>query len=448
MGKNELAPGRPRLGWLVDGDASTPHVAVMLENVENQIRLTIPTWGIGDRTQYSRWFGFNAQYGDDPERTRFAYRPPGVLEVADSDGSVVLVGCRAASAVGSFRVGQGRIVADYAVLGGEHLSYDRINGVRTEMPILPQWAALASVELEYEFAEGPRTEEVALKLRALAEVPLDRALNLRLRPSWRIQQSESEGTYTVRDVVQVATSAVKPRSWDDHLDLHRALRDLVSLSAWERFGFSRIWVTRIDDPERSLAGALPGDRWMEVVTRRLRPHEPATKTPRFLWVFDDIEAKGVRTWLRVRRHFERAVQPLLGVLDQRVGQLETQLVQTGIALESLAYQLEVDGDGSGLNGRGQLRSFLGGLRRIVDDMDFAPFDDMEDWQRRATECHRALKHADNPTPDALTLAATYSDNLVVLRCWLAVRLGVDKELLRQRLTLDPVARAYRPVPRD
>lgn len=44
--------GDPRIGWMIDGDPTTPEIAVMLERTDEAIQLTIPTKGM---------FG-----GDDP----------------------------------------------------------------------------------------------------------------------------------------------------------------------------------------------------------------------------------------------------------------------------------------------------------------------------------------------------------------------------------------------
>ncbi len=439
---NELALGTSRLGWMVDGNPDTPHVSVMLENADDEIRLTIPTGGMGDRGQYSRWFGFNTQYGDDPQRTKFAYRPPDVLQVQDPHGSVILVGCRASRTVSTLGAGQGQVVADFAVMGGDHLRYSTLHGMRTVIPALAAWTEMKSIEIAMESDGANRVQEVRLSMRAQPETPVSRALNLRLRPSWLLNESESEGTFTATNLVSVVTSAQRARPWEEHLEPHQAIRELVALSAWRRFGFSGVQVNRSDDPHRVLSGRAIEERWASVVTHRLRWHQPWQGTPRFLWLYSDFGPGGIRRWLRIRRHFERAIQPLVGVLNQEGGFLETQMVQTGIALESLAFQLELDGDRSGLNNRGQLSSYARGLERILQDMDFEPLADTPGWIQRSTSCHRALKHPDKPMPDSVDLANTYRENLIVLRSWVALRLGVSAPQLAKRLTMDPLSRSY------
>ena len=74
MPDNVLNPGDSRIGWLYDDDASTPHLAVMLQDTGEQIVLSVPFRDMG--SQHARWFGQGINYGDDPHRTKFAYEPP------------------------------------------------------------------------------------------------------------------------------------------------------------------------------------------------------------------------------------------------------------------------------------------------------------------------------------------------------------------------------------
>ena len=146
MAENSLPESQVRLGRLSDGNPDTPEVAVMLQNTGEEIILTIPTGGPED--PYMRWFGRDIEFGDDPDRTKFSYRPPRVLIFDDYDGTVVLVGCRAAGMSSNLfaGVGRGRIVPNFAILDGRNSRYESVNGLRSEIPGLSQWAGLTSVK--------------------------------------------------------------------------------------------------------------------------------------------------------------------------------------------------------------------------------------------------------------------------------------------------------------
>ena len=51
----------------------------------------------------------------------------------DVDGPVVLVGCHSVGCKMKIDVGQGHLVADYAIIGATSLDYERIHGWRTSI---------------------------------------------------------------------------------------------------------------------------------------------------------------------------------------------------------------------------------------------------------------------------------------------------------------------------
>lgn len=415
----------------------------MLQDTGEQIELNVPTKGLGGHRgdPYYRWFMAGARFGDDPDQTKYSYKPPRVVMFMDNDGPVVLVGCRAAGIRSNVGAGSGTIIPNFAVLSGRNLKYDKINGLRSELPGLAVWSEQRSVHTEPKPDPDGRVQRVEVSLSSPPQIPIARTMNLMLRPTWRTSYPDNIGTFAAHDIVELETTSKRPRTWEDHLDGHIAIRELLVLAAWRHFGFYRLRVNRTDDPERLLSGDEIGPRWAEVATHRLRKHQAWTQSPRFLFTFNDIGPVGVRRWLIVRSHFARGMQPLVGIADQSDAFWETRMVQSGIALEALGYQLEVDRGGADLDNRGQL-SYLKALDVVLDDMSFIPLDDPEDWKRRSRDCYMGVKHADNGLPDSLVLANTLRQNLLVLRIWLASRLGCPKAILEHRIKLDPQTNEY------
>ena len=155
------------------------------------------------------------------------------------------------------------------------------------------------------------------------------------------------GTFAVHDVVQLQTTVRHPASLENHCEQHVAVSELLLISAWKRFGFSRLLVDRDDDPE-----TVSDDRWAEMITHRL--HKPVDRihNPHFMFTFHDIGTVGVHRWRKMRTQYERAIQPFIGIADQENAFWRTRMVQSGIALEALGYQLAIDAGGNALNSWG------------------------------------------------------------------------------------------------
>lgn len=438
MGKNELVPGEPRLGWFIDGDPKTDYIAVMLRDTGNSIELTVPLKGMLSRDDpYGRWWSSGVMFGDDPDRTRHSYRPPRVLLMHDAHGPVVLVGCRSTGSTSSFQVGKGHIVANFAVLGGTNLRYEKIHGLRTEIPALAAWTRLSSMAVETETNSKSRIQSVQMTLTNAKTIPLARSMNLEMKSTWRTERSS--GSFLAYEGVELETLVQRARTWDDHLQIHGAVLELVSIAGWKPFGISSVKVRRIDDPERSLAGGSMGARWFPVVTHRLLKHETWSKDPRFLFPYSEVGPRGISRWLRLRKTYGRVIGPLLNILRSDNSWGHPSLVQSGIALEALGYLIDVEkNDGSHLNNRKQM-NFKPGLRVILADMEVKPIDDAEGWVERADAAYMGAKHPDRSEPDSLIQMNTLRENLLVLRFWVGAQLGVKPESLMKALKMDPLA---------
>ena len=123
----------------------------------------------------------------------------------------------------------------------------------------------------------------------------------------------------------------------------------------------------------------------------------------------------VAAWLRLLKDYQRSMGPLVALLDQKDAYLETRLVQSCIALEALGYQLALEAG-----------KISGRRKREVN-----PLPNWKDWQARSNECYRGAKHPDNDLPDTADQLRTYRENLLVLRYWVAGRLGVRADKLRE-----------------
>lgn len=251
MEDNAIETGRPRIGFLADGDPSTPLLPAQLVHTGDGIEVRIP-WLDGqfpDRW-LERWFAGNARWGDDPDKSLFRYSPPPEISFYDAYGPVALIGCWSRGYRRSFGLaGEGRVGVAYAIPGARDAGkYATINGLRSQIDGLGSWYRRTVVATEPVLDENSRIRAVHLHAEAPPETPVSRRLNLKLRPDFRFGQGESPDDTIVTERMLVETSASRPRTWAEHLDSHVAIRDLLRLSSWRRLDFLAHEVTRDDAP--------------------------------------------------------------------------------------------------------------------------------------------------------------------------------------------------------
>ncbi|RRD23355.1 hypothetical protein [Actinomyces bowdenii] len=466
MSANELIVGEPRLGWLIDDNQNTPHVAVMLLDTGNAIELTVPLKGtFKEDDPYARWFMPNyTEYGDDPGRTEYTYAPPRNLLFTDGYGVVVLVDCRTGSSLVKMAGpmgGHGKIIANYAVLGGHSLDYDTLNGLQTESPGVTAWSRLGDVNVIQGREETTKTlvsETVELGVPGVLDI--SKTMNLTLEPMLKHHKEDSH--VTVRNSVTVRTFVTEPVDWETHLETHTAVLDLASISAWRPFGFSEVRVHRGDGSERSAGDTALRDRWAKVATHRLWEHKAWTKRLRFLFPYEEVGASGIDDWLNLRRDYKEALDSLIGILRSDEPWSRASIIQSGVMLETLGYLIDTiklesrEQSKSKADGkRGQI-SFNCALRLVLDDMVIKPFKfvhsggriepmEEENWIKETNRIYMGLKHYDRRASDPLDSLDSLNSmkmNLQVMRCWVALQLGISPKTLEENLKHDPLSNKF------
>ena len=440
MENNRLRVGEPRLCRLIDGDPETSGAVVMLRDTGNAIEATFPIAGMVDSGgSYDRWWSRGVTYGDDPD---YSYSPPSVMLLYDDNGSVVLIGCRATEWKRTLNAGRGVIVADFAVIGGESLDYGKINGMRTASPAYSQWMGGSSISVNRDVNQSDRLQSLTLSLKRVEDFQVSQRFSLSARWDWRVMPVL--GGYDVRESLVFQTVVEDPREWSAHLNLHLAVLDLISIAAWKNCAFSEIYVNRRDDPEKALAGNILGVRWAEVMSRVLPGDDVSDCGKNFLFAYNDASSGVIDIWFQLKMDYGRALDYLLRILRSGHTWSPQSAVISSIALEQLGYLIEDhDNSRSHLDNRGQLH-FKDALGVILDDMEAIPIgcDDVEGWKERCRNVYMGAKHADREEADHLTMLNTLRENLLVLRYWIAQRLGVSGDVLERNLARDPLKRGF------
>ena len=440
MENNRLRVGEPRLCRLIDGDPETSGAVVMLRDTGNAIEATFPIAGMVDSGgSYDRWWSRGVTYGDDPD---YSYSPPSVMLLYDDNGSVVLIGCRATEWKRTLNAGRGVIVADFAVIGGESLDYGKINGMRTASPAYSQWMGGSSISVNRDVDQSDRLQSLTLSLKRVEDFQVSQRFSLSARWDWRVMPVL--GGYDVRESLVFQTVVEDLREWSAHLNLHLAVLDLISIAAWKNCAFSEIYVNRRDDPEKALAGNILGVRWAEVMSRVLPGDDVSDCGKNFLFTYNDASSGVIDIWFQLKMDYGRALDYLLRILRSGHTWSPQSAVISSIALEQLGYLIEDhDNSRSHLDNRGQLH-FKDALGVILDDMEAIPIgcDDVEGWKERCRNVYMGAKHADREEADHLTMLNTLRENLLVLRYWIAQRLGVSGDVLERNLARDPLKSGF------
>lgn len=76
-------------------------------------------------------------------------------------------------------------------------------------------------------------------------------------------------------------------------------------------------------------------------------------------------------------------------------------------------------------------------------MYMVPLESKEDWKECCNKVYMGAKHGNRPEPDHLMTLNILRENLLVLRYWIAQRLGVPGDVLNQNLMRDPLARKWK-----
>ena len=437
---NELVVGTPRVGWLHHQklpDPSQPAPCMLMDDGK-QITVHVPLLP-GTHDLHERWFHASfAEFGDDPDRTKYDYAAPETIAFVDRHGIVVLVGCSWSHAAWSGLGTEGVIIARRAILGARNYRYPVVNAMRTEISGLSDWLGLSGVDVQIDRDAKGRAQAISIASSSGERIGLSQKLNLSAEATWR-ERFVTDGS-GIEAPAQIKTQVVRAKPWDDHADLHRALLGLVEISAWDRIGFRSMHVRRDDDPEETQAGNPIGQRW-SLVRSYERDNQEAPLPPdprRFLFRYSDVGAAGIREWLRVRRAFQRGVQQMHAMLHQPGMFLEVQQVNVGAALEAIGFVLALEAGKSDKSAAGE--SYVSRLQRLRNTIPERVLD--KDWPERSRAAFMAAKHVDAPAPPVDQQVRAVGENILAYRYWLARRLGASDNRLLRLIALDPVVRRY------
>lgn len=409
-----------KLGWYSDGlpDDLSPERPVMLQCSDDDILVTCIVKPDEPLLPY-----FQA----DIRRPRPILDPPtpttGVFY--GDGGPVALAGGRYLAGSFGATATYGRIRFRFAVHGGTNLKYDRINGLRTRIQGMAEWFNLSLPEWDLVRTPAGTVHGVQVTARSKADVVVADRLGLSLELGFQSEPVE-HGTL-VTGLPSLKTRGEDDAPWEDHLKVHRLVADLLAVAAGEEVAFEAAWAIRDDDPAVAIAGNELGPVWCRATVPSLHLRVPTDRL-NFLFTSADLAGDAVSRWLALdESHFHRALDHVRGTFRSRFDYVESRFGLIAMAVEHLGHAIGVEQEKWPGSSQASYRD------KATCLADSLPGFVRADWPARMAQLNRALKHADHGEPDPTELIDATRETQLVLRSWVAIRLGMSPTDLLARL---------------
>lgn len=436
---NELLKGTRRNGDFYDSYEDTPEVKVTLERSDSGISVTV-AWS-SPEVPYAAWFmSGGSLFGTEPPAEP---RPvPRRVLFHDSHGTVLLIRCWARGFhADAFGPGSGTLWARAAIMGvSVDTEFDRPHGLQSEISGLREWLGTTSWLERYQLGEGTPNVILSSLETSTIEAGKHAGMALDFRSGWSVIPEEGRDRRILLDLLRCTTRSTEPLGWDTHMQLHRAIRDLLVVSRWRNESCVAVRVLREDDAFTTMDGESHGEQWRTVVV----PDDESKPAPKghhpHLMQYQDLGAEGIGRWIALRDDFARALDPVITSIDLRNTTPHTRLAHTGPGLEALGYLL-MTRDGMDVK-RASRATLRARFERILADVgDCLPFNGPA-WADHAVGTYNSLKHANRSVPDDIDVMNSWAESVMVVRAWIALELGITRDVVRSRLVDDRQPRGF------
>jgi len=318
--------------------------------------------------------------------------------------------------------------------GAKGVDYDGINGMCSELDGLAKWAKMSPVttSLMYEDHARPSVSVVA---KNLDERVLGGPLGLALTTEFYHTPQPADGVFTIRTGLSINTRSTTLVGWEEHATGHRMMQDLMALAYGRPCSASLKSVMREDDQPMEpkddrrfwVAAYVPSFGRQYSAT----PTLPASAKP--LFYLDETAPELVSTWLDEFAYWSRPTWIAVSSIFQRDLPVEVQLIQVSVALEALGYAIWSQNPTSGRTPSfGSLLQKVTALVPLRHERIYGGLSDTS-WRQRFADAYMGAKHADKPMPDIETAYQCVQQGMTLVRCWIALRLGVRSAVLQERL---------------
>ena len=316
--------------------------------------------------------------------------------------------------------------------------YSEINGLTSKIDGLAEWAKMWPTETEIEFNDKQNKPiGMSVKAKNLPPKHLPGELSPQLETYFVHKPAEYDEVTSISGALVYRTHSESLTSWQDHETSHQMMADLMTLAYGRacRFTITSAW--RKDDEvlrngetvKRRKDAFAPSERREEAPVKIT----PSTTSP--LFHLEELNSDKLGDWLSSKSPWRRALNIAVSTYFSKNLTSEMKYINVAIALEALGFSI---GKERGTSNK-QLRTFNDQVAQIVKLVGeptvslITKSSTPERWTTEAGNAYNGLKHANRKATDWRVAEEKAEEGLTLIRAWAAIELGVDAELVNERL---------------
>lgn len=318
--------------------------------------------------------------------------------------------------------------------------YSEINGLTSKIDGLAEWAKMWPIETELKFDDTQnKLIEISVTAKNLPPKHLPGELSPQLETYSLYKPAEYDEATSISGALVYRTHSEFLTSWQDHETSHQMMADLMTLAYGRACRFTIESARRTDDEliRKGQTVQQWRDAFAPAAHRKKAPSEKASTNISPLFHLNETDSNKLEYWLSPRSPWRRALN--IAVSTYFSGNLTSEMkyINVAIALESLGYSI-----GRCLSSpKSQLRTFNDQLRQVVrlvgePTMSIITKSSTTDsWITEAGNAYNGLKHANRKATDWRVADEMAKQGLALIRAWTAIELGVDAEVVHDRLRI-------------
>jgi hypothetical protein len=322
--------------------------------------------------------------------------------------------------------------------GSNGKNYSEINGLTSKIDGLAEWAEMWPTETEIEYdSKQNKLIRMSANAKNLPPKHLPGELDPQLETYFYHKPAEYDEVTSISGALVYRTHSETLKSWQSHESSHQMMADLMTLAYGKACRFTIESARRTDDEVTRRGQNL--QQWHKTFTpeahRDKVPLEANSKKATPLFHLDETDSNQLKYWLSPRSPWRRALNIAISTYFSDNLTSEMRYINVAIALESLGYSI-----GKCRNApKSQLKTFNDQVRQIVKFVGdpltsvVTKSSTPNKWITEAGNAYNGLKHANRPATDWRVADEKAEQGLTLIRAWAAIELGVDAELVNERL---------------
>lgn len=432
------------IGWIALDDSNVTNVVSSLRKDNGRFTCVVPLQSLEE---------FPAEWFIDPhfigaKRTERVDIPsPLWLADSESNKTFCLLGCsRSGYKAFNFSYGYGRMTPEYVIEGVLGYDYSSVNAIRALSPLFLRWTGMTSLFSNYELSEKDNTlESYTVGFGQVDSVELGTigGIDVEIRPSASATRKNHGEEILLSNTVYFATRSENKAPLPAHLDALNELRDLACVALFDNITYISASVLCDDDRPRYIDGGSGSARWREMHLAYCNQDTSNSAKKTFLFLYNDLNEGFFESWHSLVTQYQKGMRELVFMCKHHKNMpVEVALVNYCIAIEGIGHKLRVEIDASLSRS-----SFHKSLQALVSDFEthadgWFPLEDIERWQQDVADTYNCVKHLDcipkvqtrdhRLRPQNIYEVSTSCE--MVLRCWVAVRLGCSAKTLKNNVS--------------